>query len=373
MAVKKKKILFIVGGSYISGAEIVSLDVIKGLKNDYEIHCAISGWNDGDFKSRLEKENITYTEIKLGWYYLTKLMWSLDSLIHYPKAFLDYFKLLKKFNPDIIYVISYRYLILLYPLINKKVIYHVHDTNSHSKQHKFFLNLIDKKVTKYIAVSHFIRKDLMLCGLSDNKITVVHNGVEIPDESKIIKTKSDVLRIGIVGQIIPRKGHNLLLKAFDILNRKGYKFICNIYGKGDDNFIKELKKEADNLGIADLIVWKGFEKDKYEIYSNIDLLIAPTITDEPFGMIAIEAQSYGIPVIASAAGGFKENIIEDETGFLFNNNDVGELSMKIEELYINNELLLKFSTASKKNVEMNFTISKMIFKIKKLLLEIFYE
>ena len=225
------------------GAEIVSLDVMKGLKNIYDIHCAISGWNDGDFKSRLEKERIRYTEIKLGWYYLKNLKWSIDSLIHYPKAFFDYYKLLKNFNPDIIYVISYRNLVLLYPLLKKKILYHVHDQNSNSKQHIFFLKLIDKKVIKYIAVSNYIKNDLMLCGLNENKITVVYNGVEIPDESKINKTKSDVLRIGIVGQIIPRKGHNLLIKALDILNSKGYKFLCNIYGKGDDNFIKELKKK----------------------------------------------------------------------------------------------------------------------------------
>jgi glycosyltransferase involved in cell wall biosynthesis len=255
---KKKKILFMVGGSKVFGAEIVSLDVMRGLKSIYDIHCAISGWNDGDFKSRLEKENIDYTAIKLGWYYLKKLSWSVDSLIHYPKAFFDYYKLLKNFNPDIIYVYSYRNLVLLNPIIPPKVIYHVEDQNANSPKHIYFIRKIDKKVIKYIACSDFIKYDLLKCGLNANKIQTVFNGIEIKNQTINIKTVSNTLKIGVVGQIIPRKGHHILIKALNLLKKEGYNFSLKIFGTGSEEYIKKLKKMITEYKLDENVEWKGY-------------------------------------------------------------------------------------------------------------------
>lgn len=330
MNTNKKKILFMVGGSYVFGAEIVTLDVLRGLKNDYDIHCAISGWNDGDFRARLEKDNINYTEIKLGWYYITKLFWSLDSLIHYPPAFFKYYKILNKFNPDLIYVISYRNLFLLYPLIKKNVIYHVHDPNSFSRQHRFFLKIIDHKVNNYIAVSNYIKNDLINCGLAADKITVVHNGVEMPDEGKIIKTKSDILKIGIVGQVNYRKGHHIALEALKILKERGHKFYFYIYGTGDSHYIKQLELSAKEYALEDRIFWMGYASDKITIYENLDLVICPSILPESFGLTAIEPANFKIPVIASNIGGYKEIVRDGVNGFLFENENAANLADRIK-------------------------------------------
>jgi glycosyltransferase involved in cell wall biosynthesis len=364
---KRKNILCILGASNVYGAEIVTLSVLTGLKKDYNIHCIIWGWNDGDFKNRLENEDIAYSEIKLGWYYISKPLWSLDSLVHSPGALFNFYKISRQFNPDIIYVINYRNLVLLYPLINKKIIYHVHDANSTSKQHRFFLKLIDKKVSKYLAVSNFIKDDLVKCQIDAEKIEVVHNGIMIPILIKQTKMQPYILRIGIVGQIIPRKGHNLLIKALGILNSKSYKFICKIFGKGDENYIYELKNEIERLNMTDKIQWRGFVNSHEEIYNDIDLLIAPTITGEPFGMISIEAQAYGIPVIASDSGGFKENILNGRTGFLFKPNDVNELSEKIAEFIKCPELLSKLGGEARNNIEKNFHKDGMLRKIKEVI------
>src|SRR5689334_7298060 len=99
-----KKILVIAAGSYISGAEKVMYDIIQGLKvRGYQIHCVVSGWNDGNFIKKLDELTVEYTLIKLRWYYVSKIKWSLDSLVHYPKAAWKFVALKKRFNPDIVY------------------------------------------------------------------------------------------------------------------------------------------------------------------------------------------------------------------------------------------------------------------------------
>ena len=82
-----KRILILTNGNYISGAEKITLEVIRGLRGDhYVLHCMVSGWNDGRFIAELEKQQQPFSLIKLGWYYISKPGWSLDSLVHYPGA-----------------------------------------------------------------------------------------------------------------------------------------------------------------------------------------------------------------------------------------------------------------------------------------------
>jgi glycosyltransferase involved in cell wall biosynthesis len=364
---KKKKILFMVGGTNVFGAEIVSLDVMKGFNSIYDIHCAISGWNDGDFKSRLEKEKIGYTEIKLGWYYLKNLKWSLDSLIHYPKAFFDYYKLLNNFNPDIIYVISYRNLVLLYPLLKKKIIYHVHDQNSNSKQHIFFLKLVDNKVLKYVAVSNFIKEDLVKCGIDVNKIEVIYNGIDNPNKIEIRNRPIEKITIGIVGQINRRKGHHILIKALNILKMKGYNFSLKIFGTGSEEYIKELKQTITEFKLDEDVEWKGYVSDKNKIYNGIDLAVCPAILPESFGLTAIEPAVYKIPVITSNIGAFPEIIKVGINGFMFKNEDYLDLYARLKHFFDNKSELENIGNSGYEYVKNNFNVEKMIDNIKKMI------
>ena len=69
-----KKVLILTTGPYVFGTEKVILQIIKGLKTKYDFHCLINGWNDGKFIDVLNDLKVNYTEHKLGWYYLTKII-----------------------------------------------------------------------------------------------------------------------------------------------------------------------------------------------------------------------------------------------------------------------------------------------------------
>jgi len=361
-----KSILVITGGTYIAGTEIVTLDVLRGLKQaGWPLHCIISGWNNGDFPIRLEKLGISYSTIKLGWYYIKKLIWSLNSFIHYPLSIIKFLYLKKKYPHDFLYVNSYRQLILLYPFIKKNVIYHVHDPNRFSRQSVFFLRIADRKILKYIAVSEFIRDDLLECGISENKIVVIHNSVD-PEQFDISNAKKmggAKIVLGIVGQVIPRKGHEEAIAAFNLLVKKGYKNITlYIIGTGDQSFEKKLKMEIKAFGIEKDIVWKGFIKEKEEIYKDIDILLAPTRNKEPFGMMAIEANLFGIPVIASNQGGLLEIIEHGYNGYLIHPNNAVDLAQKIELFLQNNNLITMLGSNGRQRIMERFTYNRMIDK-----------
>ncbi|MBL7703050.1 MAG: glycosyltransferase family 4 protein [Ferruginibacter sp.] len=363
-----KKLLVIAGGTYIYGAEKVTLDVMKGLsKEGYEVNAIISGWNDGAFAKALDGLQVKYHPLKLGWYYTSKIWWSLDSLVHYPGAIIRFLRIRKKIKDWPVYIISFRQVILLWPFFKKKIVYHVHDANAGSRQSRYFLRIIDRKVIKFIAISEFIKEDLVACGISPDKIEVICNGIEILPETQKTTKHPGPLSIGIVGQVIERKGHFTLIEAINLLVKKGMDVQLIIAGGGDVNFIEKLKIQIAELGLIQRIEWRGFKKEIKEIYAGIDVLIAPTMLPEPFGLIAIEANMLGIPVIVSNKGGFKETVVNGSNGFLTEPGDAEELAGKIGYFYNNRNEIDVMGKKGREHVVQYFDQQIMIKKIDKLL------
>jgi glycosyltransferase involved in cell wall biosynthesis len=69
--------------------------------------------------------------------------------------------------------------------------------------------------------------------------------------------------------------------------------------------------------------------DSAQFLQAVDFLIVPSVWNEPFGRIVVEAFAAGVPVIASATGGIPEIVTEGRNGFLFDRNDAAALSMAI--------------------------------------------
>lgn len=355
-----KKILVILGASHVSGAEKITLDVVKGLKDkEYLVHCLINGWNNGDFIQRLDAMGVEYTSVKLGWYYLSKPLWTLDSLVHFPKAAITFARLYKRLNPDLVYAISYKQLVLLYPFIKAPVVYHVHECHSTVKQSRFFLKHLGDKVAAYIAVSAFIRKDILACGIAAEKISVVYNGIDVlPLPAK--STTSRPFTIGIVGQVIRRKGHAVAIDVLVGLKQKNIDARLIIVGAGDKGLEDELKAKIETSGIASQVEWRGYKKTLYEIYEGIDVVLAPTITAEPFGLMACEANMMQLPAVVSNQGGLPEIIEDGYNGYLFNPADPEAAVNAMLALYKSQELRKQIGENGRKKVIKEFSKQNMI-------------
>jgi glycosyltransferase involved in cell wall biosynthesis len=360
-----KKILVIAPSSYIGGAEIVTLDIITALKNNgFDLKCIIKGWNNGDFPNRLNKLGVDYVPIKLGWFYLKRLSWTLDSFVNFPYALWQFLKVKLTYKWDIIYLTSYRELILLFPFLNGEIIYHVHSSSFNKAQSRFFIKIIQKKVNKFIAVSNFIKSDLIRCGVKEEKIVVVHNGVDVVNFPSRIEKNNSFLNIGIVGQVIERKGHEDVIDALEILLKKDIKkFKLKIVGRGDRKYEEKLKLKIKKLRLDNFVDWTGFKNEKKDIYEDIDLLIAPTRNEEPFAMVPLEAGAYEIPSIVTNVGGFPEMIVNGETGFIVNPKSAHEIAEKFEILIMNNDLRKYLALNAKERINKLFNKKKMVMDV----------
>jgi D-inositol-3-phosphate glycosyltransferase len=116
---------------------------------------------------------------------------------------------------------------------------------------------------------------------------------------------------------------------------------------GEHDEVSSLMELASTLGIADRVVF--FPPQPHprlaDFYSAADAVLVPS-RSESFGLVALEAEACGAPIIAAAAGGLRYVVREGETGFLVDGHDPGEYADRIIRLLGNPELAAKLSAGA---------------------------
>jgi glycosyltransferase involved in cell wall biosynthesis len=136
-------------------------------------------------------------------------------------------------------------------------------------------------------------------------------------------TQNGMPIFGFLGVLSPVKGVEVLAAAWTRLQPKRAKLI--IAGTGDPSYVQRLK----TLMPSD-VEFRGWVVAE-QFLPELDYLIVPSIWQEPFGRIIVEAFACGVPVLGSRTGGIQELINADITGFLFENGSVYELEKTIRQ------------------------------------------
>lgn len=135
--------------------------------------------------------------------------------------------------------------------------------------------------------------------------------------------------------------------------------------QGRDEYVADLRAQAEALGMAERLVFAGLESDMPSAYAAADLAVVPTIRPEPFGRTIIEAQAASLPVIASNGGGFRETVIakpiaQGGTGWLADMGSALALTQALDAaLAMTPKQLAEMGANGRKNVEANYTQTAM--------------
>lgn len=166
--------------------------------------------------------------------------------------------------------------------------------------------------------------------LSARRVEVVHNGVDTerfsPDTSAARAkirlahgiAESDFV-IGITAAFRPEKNHSFLLRALQQLRAAGVAAKLLLVGDGPLRGV--LEAEAASLGVRDHVVFAGAQADVRPYISAFDVFALVSFT-EAFSLAALEAMAMGIPAVLSDVGGAREMVVDGETGFIFQTNDM---------------------------------------------------
>ncbi len=155
--------------------------------------------------------------------------------------------------------------------------------------------------------------------------------------------------ITYVGDLIKRKGIEVLLEAISILKLDLKDIKLNIIGGGNVKYIHYLNQLAQKLNISTSVFFHGFLDSTRisEINLNSQLFVLPTFMDNSPNSLA-EAMAMGMPVIASRVGGVPSMITEGYDGLLFESGNSEDLANKMLLLFNNTKLRLTISENARK-------------------------
>lgn len=195
--------------------------------------------------------------------------------------------------------------------------------------------LFYKKVP-FMVGSNSAKEDLIKMGIDSSKITIVPHGVVIkyprPYPSKE-KTKTIVF----LGAIAKDKGVEDAIKTFSILNKKG-KYSFWVIGRGGESYVNKLLSMCKKLGLDNKVKFWGFVNDsrKFELLAKAHILINPSV-HEGWGLVNIEANSVGTPVVAYDSAGLVDSVKNGISGVICKKNTSKELARIVNNIFSDRE------------------------------------
>jgi glycosyltransferase involved in cell wall biosynthesis len=203
-------------------------------------------------------------------------------------------------------------------------------------------------------------------GLPSGKLRVVRDAldlapfVHLPDKPWLAESfgfqPGDPV-IGVVAQLIARKGHRFLLEAMPAVLASCPRARVLIFGKGPLD--AALREQIDRLALADHVRLVGFRDDLPRILPSLDLLVHPAQM-EGLGVSLLQASACRVPIVASAVGGIPEAVRDGVNGLLVPPGDVTALAKAIVELLPDPARRQAMGAAGRSLVEREFSPRQMV-------------
>ena len=265
-------------------------------------------------------------------------------------------------------------------LSNTKLVSTFHGTYNFSSSLKKYYNSIMTKADYVIAGSDFIFNHIKLNYNSKNNIDIIKRGIDehyfSPSQVQGIEKESLRKEMGfsdknflvlLPGRLTSWKGQKLFIESAIILKEQDK--LSNIFfiilgdSQGRTRYENDLKNLIKDHKLIDKIRIIKPMKNMPLAYASSDLIVSASTEPEAFGRVSVEAQSMEKPILSSAIGGSLETIKNEETGWLFENNNKEDLAKNIYNISKMDKSVLQFvGKEARKNVVENYTKDKMCLK-----------
>ena len=218
-------------------------------------------------------------------------------------------------------------------------------------------------IVRIIAVSEFVKKDLIKRGISADRILVKYLGIDEerfkpnPQARELWvrehSVQPDELIVSTVTVLRPFKDPETIVEACAILAERAVP--ARLFVAGDGALLPSLKDMTKRLRLTERINWLGYCKDPVNLLQASDVFLLASI-GEAGGLALLEAMACGVPIIASRSGVNGEYVAEGQTGLLANPRDPVSFADAIESVALDRQLLRTMSANSRTRLLREFTV-----------------
>jgi glycosyltransferase involved in cell wall biosynthesis len=375
----KNKILHIITSIDNGGAENHLKELVLNQVNNYSVFLIYFKGNNYH-RQDLEKNGVK----------VFKITFVNKNIFLFILNFFKLVKIFKKINPEIVHChlwLSEIYGILLKIFFTKKfklVISKHLDSyifEASFGRRKFFNGIfIEKIILKYSDHIIFISKSVKNyffknIYLKKKKFSIIHYGINIKNFKKFdLKLLSVLLKkyhiskntkiIGCVARHVEQKKIDMLIKSYAKFSKDNPQIASKLIIIGRGKLTSNLKILARQLMISEKIIWVPYAKQINLYYQLFDVFCL-TSEYEGFGLVLLEALSFGLPVVATKSGSIPEIIKNKKNGYLVMQNDINKFSQRIKDCLDLSELI-NFKKKQINFIKKNFLLNKVFLKTEKI-------
>lgn len=192
-----------------------------------------------------------------------------------------------------------------------------------------------------------------------SRCTLIYNGVAGPPETGAPPAWHRPVRLSVVGRLSPRKAPHLALEAVRRLAGR-HDVVLEVAGtpfEGYEWYEGELRAAAETSDLAGRVTFSGYCSPVWPVLQRADIVLAPSV-QEPFGNVVVEAQLAGRPVVAAAAYGHLESVVNGETGLLVPPGDATALADGVARLLADPALAQRLADRGRAEAERRFAVDR---------------
>ncbi|WP_034262361.1 glycosyltransferase [Bacillus sp. J33] len=217
----------------------------------------------------------------------------------------------------------------------------------------------------FLPVCHYLGERISSWGCPAEKIKVLYGGVDLDQFKYRSPNMEGSQNILSMGRFVEKKGHHVLMQAFQKIKDKFPQATLTIVGRGE--LEGHLNSLANQLNLGDSFRLLNYlYKDKVrDQMASADLFCAASLQASNGDVEGIpntikEAMATGVPVISTFHAGIPELITHNEDGFLVKENNVNELAEGLEFMLTNRHLWERFTMAARKKIEQKFDQNRQL-------------
>ena len=322
------RVLHVINGEHYSGAERVQ-DLLAGGLHDQGFEAGLICLKPGQFPSKAKTKTAPLLYAPMRSRFDLTVVWPVLQAVRH-----GHYDLLHAHTPRTLLIAR-----LVGALAHIPVVYHVHSPAAHDSTSSWnnWLNghmetACLRGVAKIITVSQSLAQSLRDSGMSEDRITVVPNGVPaVPLDPRPQPTGSWTL--GTIALFRPRKGTEILLEALALLRDRNVPVKLRAVGPFEsDRYREKLLDLVAKHRLERLVTWTGFTDNVTEELQRMDLMVLPSLFGEGMPMVVLEAMAAGVPVVASRVEGVPEVIRDQQEGLLVPPGDAPALADAVASL-----------------------------------------
>ena len=222
--------------------------------------------------------------------------------------------------------------------------------------------LMSRPMNRVIAVSNFVKQDLIKRGIAADRIEVRYLAADEerfkPDPAARAEWASkyslarDELMMSSVTLLRPFKSPETLVETAAILKQRGVK--ARLFMAGDGYMLDDLKALSEKLNATDRIEWLGFCRDPRSLLQASDVFLLASV-GEAGGFVLSEAMGCGTPIVGSGSGVISEIVVDGKTGLLATPKDAASFADAIEKLAGDESLRKAMRVNSRERMLSGFT------------------